>query len=153
MRELAQAEMPLARGETTLGAVLPDLRSRFSTLVVTVSGDDVVVGLPEEALDIVLGHLAENSVKHGAKQLTLTAVQQEGRALLKVTDDGSGVSQGNRDRIFQPFFTTRRASGGTGMGLDIVRAMLEAHDARIALLPPEQGASFEIQARGPSAAN
>lgn len=153
MRELAQAEMPLARGQTTLEALLPNLRSRFSRLVVVASGDDVVLGMPTEALEIVLGHLAENSTEHGAKHLTLAAVRQEGRAILRIVDDGHGVSPGNRDRIFQPFFTTRRASGGTGMGLDIVRAMLEAHDARIALVPSDKGASFEIDAVSPSAVN
>ena len=150
MRELAKAEVPLARGATTLGAVLPDLRSRFSKLVVAASGEEVVLGLPTEALEIVLGHLVENSAENGAKHLTLTAVRQEGRAIVKIADDGGGISPGNRDRIFQPFFTTRRASGGTGMGLEIVRAMLEVHQARISLVPCDQGASFEIDAMSPT---
>lgn len=147
MRELAQAEMPLARDTSTLQSVMPDLKSQFPQLVMSVSGEDVRLEIPAEALRIVLGHLAENSVEHGAKHLTLTVDREESKTVLTVTDDGSGISQGNTDRIFQPFFTTRRASGGTGMGLDIVRAMLEAHGARIGLVPSDHGAIFRIEAR------
>lgn len=144
LRELAQAEMPLARGETTLDAVLPDLRSHFSTMQLTGSGEDVVIGIPREALGIILTHLAENSLEHGARHLTIDVRREDALAILTVVDDGSGISEGNRDRIFQPFFTTRRESGGTGMGLDIVRAMLESHDAQIELVPSRTGVSFRL---------
>ena len=148
MRELEQAEMPLARGTSTLQSVLPDLKAQFPQLVVSASGEDIRLEIPAEALGIVLGHLAENSVEHGAKHLALTVHRMDGKTALTVNDDGSGISQGNSDRIFQPFFTTRRASGGTGMGLDIVRAMLEAHGTTIALVPSDQGASFSIETPG-----
>lgn len=144
LRELAQAEMPLARGETTLGAVAPDLGARFSPLAIHISGEDIRFAIPPEALGIILAHLAENSLQHGATELLLTAERAGGRAFLTIADNGRGISEGNRERVFQPFFTTRRESGGTGMGLDIVRAMLRAHDAEIDLLPSDTGASFRI---------
>ena len=52
-----------------------------------------------------------------------------------------------RDRVFDAFFSTRRAQNGTGMGLFILRNILSAHGARIALLPPQTpatGACFEL---------
>ena len=52
---------------------------------------------------------------------------------MTVADDGEGVSPNNRTQIFDSFFTTRRDSGGTGMGLAIVRAMLDAHGGAIRL--------------------
>jgi signal transduction histidine kinase len=63
---------------------------------------------------------------------------------LVISDDGSGISPGNRDRIFDPFFTTNRDGGGTGMGLAIVRRLLSAHGATIAL-QDDPGAVFEIE--------
>lgn len=61
-----------------------------------------------------------------------------------VRDDCPGVSDGNANRIFEPFFTTRREAGGTGMGLSIVRRILEAHDAEIALALSDTGARYVI---------
>ena len=148
LRELAQAEMSLLHGQTTIGAVLPELQAKFAGLRITASGEAVVLGIPREALGIVLAHLAENSAEHGAQHLAIAADQEDGRAVLSVADDGSGISPGNRDRIFQPFFTTRRENGGTGMGLDIVRAMLQAYDACIELQPAETGAAFRMEFAG-----
>ena len=54
------------------------------------------------------------------------------------------ISDGNRDRIFDPFFTTRREAGGTGMGLSIVRRLVEARGARIRLDESAGGATFVI---------
>jgi signal transduction histidine kinase len=62
----------------------------------------------------------------------------------KVIDNGEGVSLNKRAQIFDSFFTTRRDSGGTGMGLAIVRAMLDAHGGVIRLLESEQGTAFEL---------
>jgi two-component system, OmpR family, sensor kinase len=50
-----------------------------------------------------------------------------------VQDDGRGISPGNRERVFEPFFTTGRETGGTGMGLSIVRNILAAHGGEISL--------------------
>ncbi len=144
LRELAAAESPTAPGTTTLGEILPQLQARFPKLKIVLSGEDVPIGLPAETLDIVLAHLASNSEQHGASHLAAGATQDHGRLCITVTDDGLGISDGNRDRVFQPFFTTRRDSGGTGMGLEIVRAMLQSHDAEIELVPSSQGASFQI---------
>ena len=64
--------------------------------------------------------------------------------LVRVADNGEGVSPNNRTQIFDSFFTTRRESGGTGMGLAIVRAMLDAHGGAIRLLDADDGTAFEL---------
>jgi signal transduction histidine kinase len=64
--------------------------------------------------------------------------------LVTVNDNGEGISPNNRARIFDSFSTTRREHGGTGMGLAIVRAMLEAHGGTIRLIDSEAGATFEL---------
>jgi signal transduction histidine kinase len=148
LRELAQAEMPAASGTTTLGVMLPSLQAQFPSLKISFLGEDVAITLPAETLGIVLAHLASNSEQHGATHFTANAIQDQDRLWITISDDGSGISEGNRDRIFQPFFTTRREWGGTGVGLDIVRAMLQSHNAEIKLVHSTKGASFRIYAPG-----
>lgn len=53
--------------------------------------------------------------------------------VLLVRDDGYGISVGNAARVFDPFFTTRRDVAGTGMGLAIVRNILQAQQGEISL--------------------
>jgi signal transduction histidine kinase len=60
-----------------------------------------------------------------------------------VTDNGPGIPEDSRDRIFSPFFTTKPR--GSGLGLAIVRKIVDAHDGRITLcVPPGGGARFRV---------
>lgn len=147
LRELAQAEMPIVPGATSLAETLGRLRSRFGGLDIRLVGEDVVVPLPAETFDIVFGHLFDNSLQHGATRITLATVREEQGLGFTVADNGAGISEANRARIFEPFFTTRRDAGGTGMGLDIVRALLRAQHADITLESGEGGTTFLIIAR------
>ena len=83
-------------------------------------------------------------MRHGSSTLDITAARQQNLLLVKVIDNGEGVSPNNRTQIFDSFFTTRRDSGGTGMGLAIVRAMLDAHGGAIRLLEFRTGTAFEL---------
>ncbi len=64
-----------------------------------------------------------------------------------VEDNGSGISPANAEKIFDLFFTTRREQDGTGMGLGIVQAMLNAHHGaiRIKQCSAGRGSMFEIE--------
>lgn len=142
LRLLAQAELPTSAGQTTLAALVAELALRFPSLHIVAEPVDGTLGLQHEAVVIALVHLAENAAQNGAHKLLLS-LDYAGSALL-VADDGSGISAGNRDKIFQPFFSTRREAGGTGMGLDIARAALRSQGSDIALAPSERGAAFRI---------
>jgi signal transduction histidine kinase len=83
-------------------------------------------------------------VHHGSSTLDLAAARQDNWLKVTVSDDGEGVSPYNRTQIFDSFFTTRRDSGGTGMGLAIVRAMLDAHGGAIRLIDSDKGTAFEL---------
>ncbi len=133
-RALAGAQDLLVAGQArladVLAAVQADLVRTHRGLDITVAAD-APLPLGAEGLRMVLGHLLANAAQMGAERVWLRA----GADRLDVIDDGPGVSEGNRDRIFDPFFTTRRDAGGTGMGLSILRRMLDAHGATILLEP------------------
>ena len=144
LRELAQAESSVAEGGSSVADIISSLREQFPALDISSRGDmDVSIGLPPEAASIVFSNLAENALQHGATLLEFAASSSARTVVILVRDDGSGISEANRERIFQPFFSTRREQGGTGMGLGIVRAMLGAHGGTIRLLQTTS-AEFEI---------
>ncbi len=60
-------------------------------------------------------------------------------------NDGDPISEPNREKIFDAFFTTRRDTGGTGMGLAIVQAVMTSHGGSIRLVPSDKGVAFELQ--------
>ena len=100
--------------------------------------------MSRENAQIVLKHLMENAAEHGATVLTISSSTDRNDIVITILDNGQGISEENRSRIFDAFFTTKREAGGTGMGLGIVQLMIHAHGGTIEALPSRQGALFEI---------
>ncbi|MEM7056624.1 MAG: ATP-binding protein [Pseudomonadota bacterium] len=154
LRALLDRLLDLARAENTLNAEVstelgPVIRSVAAGLSDKVSVElDVDVGqsarIGEEALRIALGNLFDNAVEHGAKAVKVSARADGGQVIIVIEDDGDGITPANRDKVFENFFTTRRAEGGTGLGLGIVQALLGAHGGRIDLATSSTGAAFKI---------
>jgi len=146
LRELARAETVPLNEQAELGLVVGGLRSRFPTRTINASGClDRSIGMSAEKALIVLSHLTDNAMRHNARNVRLEA-SGEGRTVrLTVSNDGDPISESNRDRIFDAFFTTRRDTGGTGMGLAIVKAVMTSHGGSIKLLPADRGAAFELE--------
>ena len=145
LRDFARAENPVARGAAKLSDTIAGLRSAFASLDIRAGGGlDTPMRISQENASIIFSNLADNAMRHGASTLDLNAIRR--RDLLKITvrDNGEGVSPNNRAQIFDSFFTTRRDSGGTGMGLAIVRAMLDAHGGTIVLADSAAGTAFEL---------
>ena len=70
--------------------------------------------------------------------------EEAGSVRMTVSNDGDPISEANREKIFDAFFTTRRDTGGTGMGLAIVQAVMTSHAGSIRLLPSDHGVAFEL---------
>jgi signal transduction histidine kinase len=110
------------------------------------------VAVPASAIEAVLATLADNSRQAGARRAWITARAEGAAVRLVFQDDGPGVAAPDRDRLFEPFFTTRRADGGTGLGLAIALSLMQAHGGAMALLEAETGARFEVTLPLPAAA-
>lgn len=151
--ELARADV-VGRGPTTDSSSLSALigivadRYRARGMTVTVDGlDDVTVAMPAEALETVLHNLLDNVCQHAgaAAHVVLSVRRESGAVVLRVADDGPGISPANAARIFDRFFTTARHAGGTGLGLAIVHSLVTGHHGAIALVPADHGAVFELR--------
>jgi signal transduction histidine kinase len=97
-----------------------------------------------EGAHIVFSHLVDNAIQHKATVVSISATENGDAVRIVVSDNGEGISPANRDRLFDAFFTTRRDSGGTGMGLNVVQSMLRAHGGGIKILDSREGATFEV---------
>jgi signal transduction histidine kinase len=64
-------------------------------------------------------------------RVDVTASRERGRVVVRVVDNGPGIPDEVRRHLFEPFFTTKPVGKGTGLGLDIVRRLLQHNDAQI----------------------
>jgi signal transduction histidine kinase len=146
LRDLARADNPQRDGACTLSEIADAMTAKFPNLAVRATGAlDRPAAISGENARIVFANLLENARGHGAKTVAIAASVEDDALVVVVSDDGAGVSEANRDKIFELFFTTRREEGGAGMGLAIVAAMLRAHGGAIRLLRPAKGAAFELR--------
>ncbi|HEX2762631.1 MAG TPA: HAMP domain-containing sensor histidine kinase [Allosphingosinicella sp.] len=99
---------------------------------------------PAEVVEAVVETLVENSRQAGARRVDIDAVESGKNVRLTVRDDGPGVAPADRERIFDPFHTSRRSEGGSGLGLSIARSLLASCGGTIASIRVDEGACFEI---------
>ena len=100
-----------------------------------------------DRIEQVIINLLDNAIKFtpdGGK-ITLSVKHSGDSCQMVVSDNGSGIAQEDRGRIFERFFTVDRAhtSGkGTGLGLSICQRIMQMHGESIRLLDTEEGAAF-----------
>ena len=142
---LASAKARRQPSVADLDTAIERISRNFNSLEMYAQPTGAELPLRQESLEMIVTHFAENSSQHGARSICFSGFDRAGKKVLRVSDDGCGISEKNTSRIFDPFFTTRRESGGTGMGLGIVEALVRASNGHIRLIPSECGATFEIE--------
>ncbi|MGU3432354.1 sensor histidine kinase [Actinomycetes bacterium M1A6_2h] len=110
-----------------------------------VTGDDA-------RLRQVVGNLVSNALRHtpGEASITVSVGTVGDRAVLEVRDTGPGLSADDAERVFERFYRTddsrTRESGGSGLGLSIVAALVSAHRGAVSVdSSPGSGAAFRIE--------
>ena len=85
-----------------------------------------------------------SQARHAGK-IVLTVASEDNHAVLRVADNGCGMSPAVQVRIWEPYFTTK-GDEGTGLGLDICRKLVELHGGTITFSStPGTGTTFEIR--------
>jgi signal transduction histidine kinase len=130
--------------EPLLAKVADAMRGHSFTVELPVNVPLAPAAMDADALESVLVTLLENARQAGATATRVEAMSKLRDVQIDITDNGPGVVQADRERLFEPFFTTRRADGGTGLGLAIARALVEAHGGRLELMAREEGAHFRL---------
>ena len=111
-------------------------------------GAEVVMADPDR-IDLALNNLFTNAVRHGppGRPVRVRARHVDGGIRIEVQDDGPGIAPEYQPRLFEKFYRVPgSAPGGAGLGLSIVRDVVEAHGGRVGVQStPGAGATFWIE--------
>ena len=103
-----------------------------------------------ERIAEVLANLLTNALRHTPTggRVKVSTRQRDDRLEIAVTDNGEGIAPEHLDRVFERFYridpARSRASGGTGIGLAIVRAIVEAHGGTVTATSPGTGSGTAV---------
>jgi len=121
-------------------------------VTISVADDLPLVYADASLIESVLSQLIENAAKYSPvnRPVTISALHDGERILIKVADEGDGIPYGDTNRIFERFYRDPRHVGsvpGSGLGLWIARALVEACGGRIEAfsLGPNQGTTLQIE--------
>jgi nitrogen fixation/metabolism regulation signal transduction histidine kinase len=136
-RMVAQTEIvPLRRAFSRLQRLLAaELETRNIMLTARAEPDTLEVEADPELLDQALINLVRNAIEALGEQdagvITLSARQDGGHVVIAVADNGPGIAMDQREKVFVPFFTTKRQ--GSGVGLTLVRQIATLHGASVSI--------------------
>ena len=120
-------------------------------LRVHAEGESITLPVDRAKLGTAVANLLSNAIRYSARGgvISIAVSGTPTTACIDINDAGPGIAEGDRDRIFEPFYRGERqpehAVKGTGIGLSIVQEYIAAHGGRITLLPEGPGARFRIE--------
>ncbi len=111
---------------------------------ITLTGSDILIYR-------MVYNLTENALKYGTRggKVCVTAKSTDTKVLISVADNGNGIPDNLKERIFEPFFrvdkSRSRALGGVGLGLSLVNEIVKAHNGKISVRDNKpNGTVFEV---------
>jgi len=136
--EMDRAAVPepveIEKGLTnTLVVLRSKAKTRFVELSIAVEKDLPCVNGFGSELNQVWMNLIDNAIDAVSEsgRVEVKAAREQDTVRVRVIDNGPGIPADIRDRIFDPFFTTKPAGKGTGLGLDIVRRLVQRNNGEI----------------------
>jgi signal transduction histidine kinase len=103
------------------------------------------------SLERAVGNLVRNAVEHGGGSGSIR-VEVTSDGSIDVADDGPGIPNEERDKVFEPFYRSKPKSTGAGLGLSIVRQIAQTHNGYVTIIPQAWGARFRLTLNRPTEA-
>lgn len=122
-----------------------EARSQDVRLELAARGDTTLRADADQLQQVVL-NLVRNAIQAAPPHTTVEVVLRRDSAelVLEVRDEGPGVPDDLHDKLFEPFFTTRADRGGSGLGLSVVRTIVQEHHGHVAFIPRPVGALVRV---------
>ena len=131
--------------ERAVGRLYPDVRFDLD------GPRDLKVHVERQDLDEMLGNLIENAAKYGGGSVFATVRAQAGFVEFLIEDDGTGIPQADRQRIFDRGARLDTGKPGTGLGLAIVRDVAEIYEGTVSLEESDDLGGLLVRLRLPAA--
>ncbi len=126
-------------------------RERDVSLNFSPSGDETTIDFDETRIRQIVSNLVENALTHtpNGGEIAVRTIGNVHGLTMTVSDTGQGISSADLPRIFDQFYrvdpSRTRATGGAGLGLTIVKRLVEAHGGEISVTSePGKGATFSV---------
>ena len=134
--------------QSTLSLCQNKLQSQGCRIIVNLPEKDPLFNCIPVSISQVLLNLINNASDavqdQSDKWIRLECMDQDGTLVIQVTDSGKLIPKENRYKIMTPFFTTKAAGKGTGLGLTIVKKIVEHHQGKIELVEDSKNTCFRI---------
>lgn len=121
----------------TLADLAPLVIAGGKTVALTGAAGRSFLGDPA-AIERVVMNLVQNAAEHGGQHIVVRLTD----AGFEVEDDGPGIPQEERSRVFEPFYRLRPSSAGSGLGLNLVKEVIARHGGRVDILDSPAGGTI-----------
>jgi signal transduction histidine kinase len=127
--------------------------ARGASVRLVIAGRTPAVAGHRDALVQVLVNLVKNGIeaatapgdlRPAAPEVVLAVSSGDGSVRFDVTDNGPGLASTDAARVFEPFYSTKTAQGGTGLGLSMARDIIRAHGGTLTAASGSSGARFTV---------
>lgn len=153
-RKAEQGAFVINFSEQSMHELLQNLYDRFKPMIeqksFTFSFDmpdkEIIAIVDPEAITKVISNLLTNATKYAAGKITMTCESHNKSVIIKVSDDGRGISEQEQNNIFLPFYQIAQShKPGTGLGLSLAKLLVDAHHGMIEVESgAEQGTIFTV---------
>jgi signal transduction histidine kinase len=158
---IVRGKVELRRGRLAVSRIVadalelcrPQLDANRHALDVELPSEELFVEGDATRLTQVIGNLLDNAAKYtpAGGHVAVTARREDGNAVICVRDDGIGIPEHLLERVFEPFARSdqplAQSAGGMGIGLSVVRDLVELHGGSIAVRSagPDRGCEFSVR--------
>ncbi len=137
---------PESAQEINVKSFLEQIAEGYDHVLLRLEGDLGSIAMNRDHLESAVRNLLDNGVRHGGEApVEVVASLERDRLVIRVRDSGPGISDANKERIFERFFTTERDRGGTGLGLAIVQAVARTRGGEVDVNTNPKKTTFTLQ--------
>lgn len=134
---------------SVINAMEYEIEKNKFNLLTKIPDNDIFINADSEAIEQIIINLISNSIKYSGekKKIEIKLEEKESEVVLSVKDSGIGIDKPEIDKIFNTYYRTGKEEPdkSTGIGLSLVRHIINAHDARIKVdSKPGKGSMFIV---------